>query len=102
MSTESIGEVVVEEEVDPVRDEMRARIRAQVDLSSALRDFLEATDKFERVSEDLKECRQALRDKIKPSSLVVVRMSYGSFYGKHYLVTTDECGNFDIDPVDVI
>lgn len=98
MSTEVIAEVVVEESVDSMRDE----IRAQVKLSSVIRDYIESKERFESASMNYSENCQAVRDVIKPSTTIVVNGGYGMYYGKHFLLQTDDKGNFKVEPVEVI
>lgn len=102
MSESLSAEVIVEEPVSQADTEMRARIRAQVNLSSAVRDYLDAVDKFDSASNSLRESSKVLREQIKPNMTVVIRPTYGDRYGKHYLLKTDEICNFDVDPIEVI
>ena len=94
MSAEISAEFVDEEPVDP----MMVKIRAEVELSSAVRDYVEAEEKFKSASKDFTESWQTISEIIKPKTRIVVRLSYG----KHCLLTSDDEGNFTVYPVDVI
>lgn len=94
MSTELSAEVVVEEPVDP----MMVKIRAEMEMSSAVRVYVDAKERYESAIQNLNESVRDVRKIIKPNTRIVIRL----YYGKHYLLTSDDEGNFEVDPVDVI
>jgi hypothetical protein len=96
-SVEVADEAVVETE-----DPSTVRIRAEMKLSSAVRDYLEAKDKFEAASNKYGNSCEALRAVVKPNAKIVVRQTYGSTYGRHYLLTSDDKGNFEVKSIEVI
>ena len=102
MSTEAIAEVVTEEPVDPERVEMQARIRYQTKLGSAVRDYMEALEKLHKARKNYDESYLAVSEIIEPSTTIVVSGGYGKHYGKHFLLTSDDHGDFEAELVEVI
>ena len=98
MSTEVSEEVVVEKPEDP----SMVAIRAQIKLGQAVRAYLDASEKFESASQDFSESCQAVRAGVKPNTTIVVRLEYGRHYGKHYLLKSDDKGDFEVEAVEVI
>ena len=97
-SPESVPvEIEKQEDID-----LQAKVRAQMSLSSAVYEYLESSDKLDAASKAMKESYCFLGEQVKPSSVVVVRITYGNYYGKHFLLTTDYEGEFKLDAVDII
>lgn len=93
MSAEVSEEVVADEPADPIM----AKIRSQGEMSSAIRDYLDASERFESASKAYSDSSQAVREIVKPGTHVVVRFSYS----KHYLLTRDDDG-FTVESIEVI
>ena len=94
--SEEVDEVV-SEEVVVTEDLMMEEIRSQLRISSAVRQYLNAVEKFELVSKELENSCKAVRESIKPDAKLVLRSGY-----KHYLVTSDEEGNFYVESIEVV
>ena len=98
MSTDTssgVGEAVPEVE-NPV-DPMLLKIRAQRQVSEAVREYVEALKRYENASIAFNESCQAVRDIAKPGTNVVVRLEYG----KHVMLSRNEDG-FTVEPIEVI
>ena len=98
MSTELSAEVVVEEPVDPIMN----KIREQVTLGKVVRDYLDAADNFKSANNDFNKSCLAVSEIIQPSITIVISGGYGRHYGKHYLLKSDNEGNFEVALVEVI
>lgn len=90
-------EVVIEEAVE-VEDPIRVRVREQMKISSAVSEYIDAKERLERASKIFSESCNDVRDMVSPNTTLVVRV----MYGKHYLLTSDHEGNFDVNPIEVI
>jgi len=70
-------------------------VQARINLSLSLQRYLRAVERFEAASKEFTEACSNIRDSLpKPSRFVAV-ISY-----QHYLVTSDQEGNFEVEQVE--
>ena len=69
-------------------------IEQRVSLSLAVGRYLRSADRFNEASKEFTGACKALRKNLGTSQRLVVQIDF-----KHYLVTSDRHGNFDVDPV---
>ncbi|XZE35710.1 hypothetical protein SH501x_001250 [Pirellulaceae bacterium SH501] len=72
-------------------------IEQRVTISLALQKYLRAVEGFEAASNEFNESCQAIREAIPPDSRFVANISH-----QHYLVTSDNEGNFEVESVDTV
>lgn len=103
MNTGISPEPGVVEPVEPLSPE-RVKIREDRELAEAVRDYLEEVERFEdaRVKRDAKMQALRLLTDDKPNATLVVSGGYGKYYGKTFLLTVRDSGNFQVSPVEVI
>jgi len=69
-------------------------IERRVGLSLAVGRYLRSADRFNESSRDFTGACKSLRKQLGPEQRFVVQVDF-----KHYLVTSDRDGNFDIEPI---
>ena len=72
-------------------------IEKRVTVSLALQRYLRATERFEAASSEFSEACQVIRQELPPESHLVANIMH-----QHYLVTSDNQGNFEVEPVEAI
>lgn len=72
-------------------------IEDRVKVSVSLQRYLRAIERFEAASAEFSEACQRLRQSLPKESRVVASISY-----KHYLVTSDQAGNFEVEEVETV
>lgn len=90
MSTDTSAEASVD---NPIL----VKARLDVKIADAVREYINAQEKFERIQTAYAESCQAIRDTVPPGTKIVVRVGYS----KHYMLVRDEVG-FTVEPVEVI
>lgn len=76
---------------------MKMDIDQRLSVSLALQRYLRALDRFELADKELNECCQTIRQTLPSDSRFVANILH-----KHYLVTTDRDGNFEVEQVDTV
>lgn len=69
-------------------------IERRVALSLSVGRYLRSADRFNDASRDFTGACRMLRKQLGPNQRFVVQVDF-----KHYLVTSDRDGNFDIEPI---
>lgn len=69
-------------------------IERRVAISLAVGRYLRSANRFNEASRDFTSSCKALRKQLGASQRFVVQVDF-----KHYLVTSDRDGNFDIEPI---
>ncbi|WP_413431537.1 hypothetical protein [Crateriforma spongiae] len=69
-------------------------IERRVGISLAVGRYLRSADRFNDASKDFTGACRSLRKQLGPHQRFVVQVDF-----KHYLVTSDRDGNFDIEPI---
>jgi hypothetical protein len=69
-------------------------IERRVAISLAVGRYLRAADRFNEASRDFTSACKSLRKQLGSEQRFVVQVNF-----KHYLVTSDRDGNFDIEPI---
>ena len=69
-------------------------IERRVALSLAVGRYLRSSDRFQEASKDFTEACNSLRKQLGTQQRFVAQIDF-----KHYLVTSDRDGNFDIEPI---
>ncbi len=69
-------------------------IERRVAISLAVGRYLRSADRFNDASKDFTGACRSLRKRLGADQRVVVQVDF-----KHYLVTSDRDGNFDIEPI---
>lgn len=72
-------------------------IESRVNLSLAVARYLRATNRFNEASRDFTTACKSLRKQLGSNKRFVVQIDW-----KHYLVTTDGDGNFDVEQIESI
>ncbi len=72
-------------------------IDQRVNVSLALQRYLGAVERFESASREFNNACQAIRDVLPKASRFVANISH-----KHFLVTSDREGNFEVEQVDSV
>jgi hypothetical protein len=72
-------------------------IEARVAISIAAGRYLRAVQRFESANQDFSDACQSLRAALPKSSRFVANIEH-----KHYLLTTDAEGNFEVEELDTI
>ena len=72
-------------------------IEQRITISLALQKYLRAVEGFEAASNEFNDSCQAIRNAIPPDSRFVANISH-----QHYLVTSDNEGNFEVESVDTV
>lgn len=70
-------------------------IERRVALSLAIGRYLRTAERFHQTSADFTGACQSLRKQLGNGQRFVVQVDF-----KHYLVTSDKEGNFDVEPVE--
>ena len=71
-----------------------ADIEQRVAISLAVGRYLRSSERFSEASKDFTGACQSLRKKLGINQRFVVQVDW-----KHYLVTSDLDGNFDVEPI---
>ena len=69
-------------------------IERRVAISLAVGRYLRSADRFQEASKDFTGACKTLRKQLGTQQRFVVQVDF-----KHYLVTSDRDGNFDIEPI---
>jgi hypothetical protein len=69
-------------------------IERRVAISLAVGRYLRSADRFQEASKDFTGACKTLRKQLGAQQRFVVQVDF-----KHYLVTSDRDGNFDIEPI---
>ena len=69
-------------------------IERRVSVALSVGRYLRASDKFSEVSAEFRVACKSLRKRLGANQRFVVQVDF-----RHYLVTTDRDGNFDVEPV---
>jgi hypothetical protein len=72
-------------------------VEQRVDVQMALSNYLRSLAEFERASTQFNEACQSVRKHIPKQSRFMIREDY-----KYYLVTADQDGSFEVEPLDLI
>lgn len=72
-------------------------IETRVNRSLAVGRYLRAFARFEAATKEFNEACSALRDQLTEPSRFITKIDF-----KHYLVTSDKEGNFDVEELDLI
>ncbi len=72
-------------------------VKDRVALSVAISRYVSARDAFEKASKEFSEACNLLRQ-----NLIEPRRFVAQFGFKHYLVTSDSQGNFDVELIDFL
>jgi len=72
-------------------------IEARVAISLAAGRYLRAAQRFEAANQDFTEACKSLRNALPKASRFVANIEH-----KHYLLTTDSEGNFNVEELDTI
>ena len=72
-------------------------IDQRVTVSLALQRYLRAVERFEAASNEFNESCQTIRQTLPRESRFVANISH-----QHYLVTSDNEGNFEVEQVDTV
>ena len=72
-------------------------IETRVNTSLAVGRYLRAVDRFEAASKEFNETCSALRDQLAEPSRFVTKIDF-----KHYLVTSDQERNFEVEELELI
>jgi len=72
-------------------------IDQRVTVSLALQRYLRAVERFEAASNEFNESCQTIRQALPRESRFVANISH-----QHYLVTSDNEGNFEVESVDTV
>jgi hypothetical protein len=72
-------------------------VQKRVTISLALHRYLRAVDRFEDASNEFNEACKAIRSSLPKPSRFVAQVSH-----QHYLVTSDQDGNFEVDQIDLV
>ena len=72
-------------------------IERRVSISLAVGRYLRSADRFQEASKDFTETCKTLRNQLGTEQRFVVQVDF-----KHYLVTSDKDGNFDIEHIQSI
>ncbi|AMV35288.1 hypothetical protein VN12_24395 [Pirellula sp. SH-Sr6A] len=72
-------------------------IQQRITFSLALQQYLRAVEGFEAASHEFNESCQAIREAIPRDSRFVANIQH-----QHYLVTSDNEGNFEVEPIDTV
>ena len=72
-------------------------IESRVNLSLAAARYLRSADRFNEASRDFTTACKSLRKQLGSNQRFVVQIDW-----KHYLVTTDGEGNFDVEQIESI
>ncbi len=67
-------------------------IQTQITLSLSLQRYLRAVERFEAASKEFTEACSTIRESLPKPSRFVAAISY-----QHYLVTSDQEGNFEVE-----
>ena len=76
------------------RPEVAMDIETRVGLSLGVGRWLRTSERFNEASKEYTSACRDLRKKLKPGQRFVVQVDF-----KHYIVTADRDGNFDVEPV---
>lgn len=69
-------------------------IESRVNISLAVGRYLRAVDRFEAASKEFNESCSELRNQLVEPSRFVIRIDF-----KHYLVTSDQLRNFEVEQI---
>jgi hypothetical protein len=72
-------------------------IQDRVAISLSLQRYLRAVERFEAASNEFNEACRSIRKSIPRESRFVANISH-----RHYLVTSDNEGNFDVEQLDTV
>jgi len=72
-------------------------IEQRVTVSLALQRYMRAVERFEAVSKEFNEACQSVRESLPRQGRFVANVSH-----RHYLVTSDREGNFEVEQVDSV
>ena len=72
-------------------------IERRVEISLAVQRYLRAAERFEAASNEFNESCQAIRQALPRESRFVANISH-----QHFLVTSDQEGNFEVESVDTV
>lgn len=72
-------------------------ITTRVNTSLAVGRYLRAVDRFEEASKEFNEACSALRNQLAEPSRFVTKIDF-----KHYLVTSDQERNFEVEELELI
>ncbi|MDZ4848408.1 MAG: hypothetical protein SGI77_03885 [Pirellulaceae bacterium] len=72
-------------------------IERRIDISLAVGRYVRAVDRFATASQELTDACSSLRNQLPEPLRFVTQFDY-----RHYLVVSDDCGNFDVEQIEVI
>lgn len=72
-------------------------IEQRVTISLALQRYLRAMEQFEKASSDFNESCQVVRTTLPHNSRLIANLNH-----QHYLVTSDDAGNFQVEQIDTV
>lgn len=72
-------------------------IEQRVTISLALQRYLRSVERFESASNEFNEACQAIRQTLPQQSRLIANVLH-----KHYLVTSDDESNFEVEHVDTV
>jgi hypothetical protein len=70
-------------------------VETRINIALAVGSYLRAVDRFDSASQAMTKACSDLRAKLERPSRFVVRVEY-----RHYLVTSDHEGNFDVEQIE--
>ncbi len=76
---------------------MKLDIEQRVTVSLALQRYLRAMEQFEKASSDFNESCQVVRKTLPLNSRLIANLNH-----QHYLVTSDDAGNFQVEQIDTV
>lgn len=85
------------EVVDDSKQSIEDKVNAQVNIGLAIRGYLRAEQRFSQASACFNESCQEVRKHLGANKKFVVQCDY-----KHYLVESDEQGNFEVNQIECI
>ena len=72
-------------------------IEKRIDLSVALREYLQAVEQFDKAFQTFNDACANMRKQLSEPQRFIAQVRF-----EHYLVTSDAEGNFDVEPILVI
>lgn len=72
-------------------------IQTRVAVSLAVGRYLRAVDRFEAATQEFNEACSALRNQLSPPSRFVTKIDF-----KHYLITSDQERNFEVEELELV
>ena len=70
-------------------------VETRINIAVAVGSYLRAVDRFDAASQAMSKACSELRQRLERSSRFVVQVEY-----RHYLVTSDQEGNFDVEQIE--